>query len=138
MDWPVIMTACKVAIIIGASRYLLADHLRRRPGGPKLAPTGEPMGEPEGRARRDNGVASGSSPRWQVVAMTNVTQATVTCAACGDRQTFEGSQWEVTVATEVWPKTHSRAAHDGEMVAARVDRSDAQQGSAAPVRRDRC
>jgi len=38
MDWPVIMTACKVAIITGASRYLLADHLRRRPGGPKLAP----------------------------------------------------------------------------------------------------
>ena len=38
MDWPVIMTACKVASITGASRYLLADHLRRRPGGPNLAP----------------------------------------------------------------------------------------------------
>jgi hypothetical protein len=54
--------------------------------------------------------------------MTGMTQAIVTCAACGDRQTFLGSPWEVKVATEVWEKTHSRAAHDGETVAVRVDR----------------
>jgi len=36
------------------------------------------------------------------MAMTGETQATVTCAACGDRHTFLGSQRKVTVATQVW------------------------------------
>jgi hypothetical protein len=67
--------------------------------------------------------------------MTGMTQATVTCAACGDRQTFLGSRWEVTVAAEVWGKKHSRAAHNGETVAVRVDRPRTLQGSAAPARR---
>lgn len=67
--------------------------------------------------------------------MTNMTQATVTCAACGDRQTFLGSTWEVTVAAEVWGKKHSRAAHDGETVAVRVVGPGKRQGSAAPARR---
>jgi hypothetical protein len=43
--------------------------------------------------------------------MTDMTRATVTCAVWGDRQTLLGSTWEVTVATEVWAKTHGRAAH---------------------------
>lgn len=67
--------------------------------------------------------------------MRNMTQATVTCAACDDRQTFQGSQWEVTVATEVWEKRHSRAPHDGETVAVRVDKAETRQQSAAPARR---
>jgi hypothetical protein len=66
--------------------------------------------------------------------MTNTTQATVTCAACGDRQTFLGSKWEVTVAIEVWGKKHGRAAHDGETVAVRVERPETRQGPAAPAR----
>jgi hypothetical protein len=56
--------------------------------------------------------------------MTDMTQATVTCAVCGDRQTFLGSQREVTVATEVWGKEHSRAAHAGEIVAVRVNKPE--------------
>ena len=83
---------------------------------------------------RSSGVASGLVLRWQVVVMTGMTRATVTCAACGDRQTFLGSQWEVTVATEVWEKTHRRAAHDGQAVAVRIDRPETRQGSAAPAR----
>jgi ribosomal protein L31 len=66
--------------------------------------------------------------------MTDLTRATVTCAVCGDRQTLLGSTWEVTVAIEVWAKTHSRAAHDGETAAVRVDRPKTRQGSAAPAR----
>jgi hypothetical protein len=53
--------------------------------------------------------------------MTDMTKATVTCAVCGGRQTFLGSQWEVTVAAEVWEKTHGRSAHDGERVPVRVE-----------------
>ena len=34
--------------------------------------------------------------------MKHTTQATVTCAECGGRRTFVGTQWEVTVAAEVW------------------------------------
>ena len=68
--------------------------------------------------------------------MTGMTRAAVTCAACGDRQAFQASQWEVTVATEVWEKTNRRAAHDGHAVAVRVDRPDTRQGSAAPARRE--
>jgi hypothetical protein len=64
--------------------------------------------------------------------MKHTTQATVTCAECGDRHTFVGTQWEVTVAAEVWPKTHGRAAHDGETVAVRVDRPGTRQRSAGP------
>jgi hypothetical protein len=64
--------------------------------------------------------------------MTDLTQATVTCAACGERQTLLGSQWEVTVAAEVWGKAHGRAAHDGETVPVRVDGPETQQGSAGP------
>jgi hypothetical protein len=90
---------------------------------------------PSVRARRGNGVASSVSLQGQVVAMTDMTQATITCAACGDRKTFLGSRWEVTVATEVWEKIHSRAAHDGETVEVRVDRPETRQGSAAPARR---
>jgi hypothetical protein len=33
--------------------------------------------------------------------MKHTTQATVTWAECGDRHTFVGTQWEVTVAAEV-------------------------------------
>jgi hypothetical protein len=33
--------------------------------------------------------------------MKHTTQATVTCAECGDRRTFVGTQCEVTVAAEV-------------------------------------
>jgi hypothetical protein len=33
--------------------------------------------------------------------MKHTTQATVTCAECGDRPTFVGTQCEVTVAAEV-------------------------------------
>jgi hypothetical protein len=67
--------------------------------------------------------------------MTNMIQATVTCTACGNRQTFLGSTWEVTVATEVWGNKHSRAVHDGETVAVRVDRPETRPGSAAAARR---
>ena len=66
--------------------------------------------------------------------MTNRTQATITCTACGARQAFLGSKWEVTVATEVWGKKHSRAAHDGETVAVRADRPQTRPESAAPAR----
>ncbi|MGN6173863.1 MAG: hypothetical protein ACTHPS_13065 [Streptosporangiaceae bacterium] len=54
--------------------------------------------------------------------MRYTTRATVSCAECGDRQTFLGTQWEVTVAAEVWQKTHGRAAHDGGTAAVAVDR----------------
>jgi hypothetical protein len=64
--------------------------------------------------------------------MKHTTQATVTWAECGDRHTFVGTQWEVTVAAEVWPKTHGRAAHDGETVAVGVDRPGTRQRSAGP------
>jgi hypothetical protein len=64
--------------------------------------------------------------------MKHTTQATVTWAECGDRHTFVGTQWEVTMAAEVWPKTHGRAAHDGETVAVRVDRPGTRQRSAGP------
>ena len=64
--------------------------------------------------------------------MKHTTQATVTCAECGDRHTFVGTQWEVTVAAEVWPKTHGRAAHNGGTVAVRVDRPGTRQRSAGP------
>lgn len=67
--------------------------------------------------------------------MTDKAQATVTCAACGARQTFRGSQWEVTVAAEVWEKTHSRAAHFGQTVPVKVARPETRPGSAAPARR---
>ena len=66
--------------------------------------------------------------------MTDTTRATVTCAVCGDRQTLLGSTWEVTVATEVWAKTRSHAAHHGETVAVRVNRPETRQG---PARRAR-
>ena len=59
----------------------------------------------------------------------------VTCVARGDRQTFLGRTWEVTVATQVWEKKHSRAAHDGETVAISVDRPETQQEPAPPARR---
>jgi hypothetical protein len=62
-------------------------------------------------------------------------QATVTCAACGDRQTFLGSRWEVTVATQVWRNKHSSAAHEGQTVAVRVDRPRTPHRPAAPARR---
>lgn len=73
--------------------------------GAKLPTAGETIGRTRGQRQEDNGVASGSSLPWKVVAITGMTQATVTCAACGDRQTFQGSQWEVTVATEVWKRS---------------------------------
>lgn len=38
--------------------------------------------------------------------MKRTTRATLTCAECGDRRTFAGTQWEVTVAAQVWQKTH--------------------------------
>ena len=65
--------------------------------------------------------------RWE-----NPAQATVTCAECGDRRTFVGSHWEVTVGAEVWRKTHGRAAHNGGTVAVRVDRPGTRERLAGP------
>ena len=45
--------------------------------------------------------------------MKRATRAIVTCAECGDRHTFVGTQWEVMVAAQVWQKTHGRAVHYG-------------------------
>jgi hypothetical protein len=64
--------------------------------------------------------------------MKHPTEATVTCAECGDRHTFAGTQWEVTVAVEVWRKRHGRAAHDGGTVAVGADRPGTSQRSAGP------
>ena len=55
--------------------------------------------------RRGGSLRSGlaavlAGARWE-----NPAQATVTCAECGDRRTFVGSHWEVTVGAEVWRKT---------------------------------
>jgi hypothetical protein len=62
--------------------------------------------------------------------MTGMTQATVTCTMCGDQQTFLGSQWEVTVAAQVWEKTHGRAVHDGTKAPVRVHTPENPQRSA--------
>jgi hypothetical protein len=65
--------------------------------------------------------------------MTDSTEAALTCAKCGARQTIQGTQWEVQVAAEVWKKKHERAAHDGEQVPAQqADGLEAQQRSAPP------
>ena len=71
------------------------------------------------------------------MATTGITWATVTCTICGDQQTFLGSQWEVTVAAQVWEKTHGRAAHDGTKAPVRVQtpetRKDRHRGAGAGV-----
>jgi hypothetical protein len=66
----------------------------------------------------------------QVIATTGMTRATVACIICGDQQTFQGSQWEVTVAAQVWEKTHGRAAHDGAKAPVRVNTPENPQGPA--------
>jgi hypothetical protein len=64
------------------------------------------------------------------MATTGMTRATVTCTICGDQQAFLGSQWEVTVAAQVWEKTHGRAAHDGTKTPVRVHMPENPQRSA--------
>jgi hypothetical protein len=69
------------------------------------------------------------------MAITGMTRATVICTMCGDQQTFLGSQWEVTVAAQVWEKTHGRVAHDGAEPPVRVHTPENPQRSAARSRR---
>ncbi len=43
-------------------------------------------------------------------------EAVVTCAKCGARRTFRGTDWEVKVMADVWQNEHERAGHEGEEV----------------------
>jgi hypothetical protein len=43
-------------------------------------------------------------------------EAVVTCAKCGARRAFRGTNWEVKVMAHMWQNEHERAGHDGEEV----------------------
>jgi hypothetical protein len=64
--------------------------------------------------------------------MKRTTRAIVICAECGDRHTFVGTQWEVTVTAQVWQKTHGRAAHNGGKAVVRAGPAGTRRGSAGP------
>jgi hypothetical protein len=67
--------------------------------------------------------------------MTGMTPATVACTICGDQQAFLGSQWEVTVAAQVWEKTartgapHTMARRPRSGFTRRKTRKDQRRGA---------